>query len=233
MTGSKKILLLFLLLISTKTFAQESKSKIGCWGMLLNQTRFHNKWSLHSEIQFRAYDLKANTEQLLVRAGINFHQSFNTTFTAGYGWITNYNDDGEIFKTKISNENRIWEQLLLKDKRGRIFLEHRYRFEQRWIESVGHTNYRNRIRYLLRATIPINRKELIKNTLFLSVYDEVFINITKTPFDRNRLYGAIGYQLNASTNIQIGYLLQTLSTFQKQYLQFGINYNPDLRTKVK
>lgn len=208
---------------------QIDNTSFGSWGMLFNQTRLHKKWSLHSEVQFRSYEINPNTEQLLIRGGVNFHYNPSVVFTAGYGWITNYVNDEKVFKDQIVDENRIWEQIILKSNTGRFYFEHRYRFEQRWISTVTNTNYRNRIRYLLRLTIPLNNKEVKKNTLFVGLYNEVFINLTNSPFDRNRLYGALGYQVNSSTNIQVGYLLQTVGTKSKQYLQVGLTFNPDLR----
>jgi hypothetical protein len=211
------------------SIARTDINDVGAWGMLFNQTRLHNKWSLHSEVQFRSYEIFPNTEQLLIRGGLNYHYNSSLLFTAGYGWITNYVNDEKFFKDQIVDENRVWEQIILKNNTGRVFFEHRYRFEQRWISSSSNTNYRNRLRYLLRLTIPMNNKELKKNTLFLGLYNEVFINLTNSPFDRNRLYGALGYQINSSTNIQLGYLLQTVATKSRQYLQLGLTFNPDLR----
>ena len=68
-----------------------------------------------------------------------------------------------------------------------------------------------------------------KNTLFLSVYDEIFLHLNENPWDRNRLYGALGFQFSPSVNLQIGYLQQIVGIQSKQYLQVGLNYNPDLR----
>ena len=217
------------LIVNLTLVGQIKTADIGSWGMMFNQTRIHNKWSLHSEIQFRSYEINPNTEQLLIRAGVNFHYNPSLVFTAGYGWISNYSNDEKVFKNQTVDENRIWEQIILKSNNGRVNFEHRYRFEQRWITTSVNTNYRNRLRYLLRLTIPLNNNEVKKNTLFISLYNEVFINLSNVPFDRNRLFGAVGYQLNAATNIQVGYLLQTVGTKSKQYLQLGLTFNPDLR----
>ena len=227
-----KIVLLVLIATFSNICAQKTTEEIGSWEMLFNQTRLHNKWSLHSEVQFRSYDVKPNTEQLLIRGGINFHYNSNIILSSGYGWITNYVDDENIFKQQNVNENRIWEQLILKSKENRFNFEHRYRLEQRWIEANGITNYKNRIRYLFRITVPLNKKEVSDNTIFFSLYNELFIALRNASFDRNRLYGAIGFQINKSCSIQIGYLLQSTSIVSKQYLQIGINLNPDFR-KVK
>ena len=217
------------LIVNLTLVGQIITADLGAWGMMFNQTRIHNKWSLHSEIQFRSYEINPNTEQLLIRAGVNFHYNPSLVFTAGYGWISNYSNDEKVFKNQTVDENRIWEQIILKSNNGRVNFEHRYRFEQRWITTSVNTNYRNRLRYLLRLTIPLNNNEVKKNTLFISLYNEVFINLSNVPFDRNRLFGAVGYQLNAATNIQVGYLLQTVGTKSKQYLQLGLTFNPDLR----
>ena len=229
LTSYKKILVFCFFFFSSSLSAQLNTSNIGSWGMLFNQTRLHSKWSLHSEIQFRSYEINPNTEQLLIRGGINFHYNPALLFTAGYGWITNYPNDEKVVKNQTVDENRIWEQVILKSNTGRVYFEHRYRFEQRWITTSAATNYRNRLRYLLRLTIPLNNNEVKKNTLFISLYNEVFINLSNVPFDRNRLFGALGYQLNAATNIQVGYLLQTVGTQSKQYLQLGFTFNPDFR----
>jgi len=233
--NTKNRILYFLVFICIPNLisSQINKNDLGSWGMFFNQTRIHNKWSLHSEIQFRSYEIKPNTEQLLIRGGINYHYNKSVIFTGGYGWITNYKDDadGDFLKPPTVNENRIWQQMQLKNNIGRVFLEHRYRIEQRWINQSNSTNYKNRIRYLLRLSIPINKKEIKKNTIFVGLHDEVFIHLNSTPFDRNRLYGALGYQFNLITNIQIGYLFQSVGSVSKQYLQLSLNYNPDLRKK--
>jgi hypothetical protein len=160
------------LIVNLTLVGQINTADIGSWGMMFNQTRIHNKWSLHSEIQFRSYEINPNTEQLLIRAGVNFHYNPSLVFTAGYGWISNYSNDEKIFKNQTVDENRIWEQIILKSNNGRVNFEHRYRFEQRWITTSVNTNYRNRLRYLLRLTIPLNNNEVKKNTLFISLYNE-------------------------------------------------------------
>jgi hypothetical protein len=216
---------------SNTLYPQQQSTSIGNWVMIFNQTKLHNKWSLHNEVQFRSYTVNPNTEQLLLRVGVNFHPSKNVLLTTGYGWITNYKNDEGIIKNQLVDEQRLWQQLSLKDSYGRFFIEHRYRMEERWITNNLNSEYKNRIRYLLRLSIPINNKQISKNTLFFTAYDELFVNLTILPFDRNRLYGALAFQFNDLTNLQIGYLAQTVSTTTKHYLQFVLNYNLDFRKK--
>src|SRR5690606_3151688 len=101
---------------------------------------------------------------------------------------------------------------------GRVYFNHRYRLEQRWLENMqsngngeavreGFT-YLNRARYRLMVSIPLNNNTIEPNTLFASVYDEIFLgfgkNIALNILDQNRLYGALGYQFNEAGNVQLG-----------------------------
>lgn len=218
-------------LICKTSFSQSPLATTGNWLMGFNQTRLHDKWSIHTEAQYRSFEITPNTEQMLLRGGINYHIN-NYAFTSiGYAYVTNYVFDKEQLSGVQVSENRIWQQFLIRNNLGRCLFEHRYRLEQRWIQSSNNNRYLNRIRYLLRVTVPLNKKEIEKNTLFLSFYDEVFIHLSPTPFDRNRLYGAIGYQFLPNANIQLGYLAQTVNITTKQYLQAAVFYNIDFRKK--
>ena len=56
---------------------------------------------------------------------------------------------------------------------------------------------------MLSVKLPISKKDF---PIFLSLYDEIFLNISSNPFDQNRLFSAIGFQINKELNIQLGYL---------------------------
>lgn len=222
---------IFLFAMNFPLFGQSPSGTMGAWFMCFNQTRLNDKWSIHTEVQYRSFEIVPNNEQMLLRGGINYHIN-NSAFTSiGYAYVTNYAFDKEQVPGVQLSENRIWQQFLMRNNLGKCFFEHRYRLEQRWIESKSNRRYLDRIRYLLRVTVPLNKKVIEKNTLFLSFYDELFIHLTPTPFDRNRLYGAMGYQFLPNANIQLGYLAQTVNTTTKQYLQAAIIYNIDFRKK--
>lgn len=219
----------FLLLGSSPAFSQSPKSATGNWLMVFNQTRLNERWSIHAEAQYRSYEITPNTEQLLLRGGVNYHISASAFTSVGYAYIINYAYDKEQIPGVQISENRLWQQFFTRNSTGRFLFEHRYRLEQRWIQSNNNTRYLDRIRYLLRVTVPLNKKEIEKNTLFLSFYDEIFIHFSSAPFDRNRLYGALGYQFLPNANIQLGYLAQTVNITTKHYLQTAVFYNIDLR----
>ncbi|MDG2052423.1 MAG: DUF2490 domain-containing protein [Flavobacteriaceae bacterium] len=215
------IFLLFL--VSIKSYSQEDK--VGNWLMYFGTNRISDNFSIHTEIQFRNYTITPNNvEQLLLRAGLNYHFSEKTTAAAGYAYIPSYVNESEQNSQEFE-EHRIWQQFILTNKLERIKFEHRYRFEQRWVNQ----DYKNRLRYRLMLFVPLNKPIIEKGTLFLGFYDEIFINIKESFFDRNRLYGALGYQINKDISIQTGMLHQQLSNSGKWYLQFALFFNTDFR----
>ena len=222
---SKKSLFLLLFLLSVSVFSQEERT--GNWLMYFGTNRVSDKFSVHSEIQYRHHTLSPNNiEQLLLRVGLNYHLSDKATVTAGYAFITSYIFESDE-KSPETKEHRIWQQFILTNKIGRVKFEHRYRIEQRWINQ----DYKNRFRYRLMLFIPLNKPTIEKGSLFLGLYDEIFINTKEPFFDRNRLYGALGYQFNKATSVQAGIMHQQLTNYGKLYLQFALVFNPDLRNK--
>ncbi len=66
-------------------------------------------------------------------------------------------------------------------------------------------------------------------TTYLAFYNEMFINgereigdgRTVEHFDRNRLYGALGYVPWAGVRVQLGYMRQTTNSVTKGQLQLS------------
>ena len=218
-----RILILLLFVFPVSIFAQQSE--IGNWIMYFGMNKVSDKLSIHSEIQYRNYTVVPdNIEQLLLRIGLNFHFSDKAFVSAGYAYISSYEYDSQQKSPEVE-ENRIWEQFILKNNVGRVKFEHRYRIEQRWVNQ----DYKNRLRYRLMLFIPINKPIIEKGSIFFGLYDEIFINTNDPFFDRNRLYGALGYQFNKPTSLQVGMMHQQSNTYGKWYLQFALVFNPDLR----
>ena len=193
--------------------------------MYFGTNRLSDDWSIHSEVQYRNHTVApVNIEQLLLRTGINRHLNPNAILTLGYGYIASYDFESEQ-KPPESTEHRIFQQFILINRLDRIKFEHRYRLEQRWVNG----DYRDRIRYRLMLFIPINNPKIEPGTWFVGLYDELFMNTKDVFFDRNRLYGALGYQFSKTTQAQVGYLRQRVNAFGKNYLQFAVVFNPDFR----
>ena len=76
---------------------------------------------------------------------------------------------------------------------------------------------------MLSVRLPILKKENFP--IFLSLYDEIFLNISSNPFDQNRLFSALGFQINKELNIQLGYLRHRLGNLNLNRLQLALFLN--------
>tara|TARA_B100001175_G_scaffold99585_1_gene84312 strand:- start:330 stop:1019 length:690 start_codon:yes stop_codon:yes gene_type:complete len=204
-----------------------SQQDNGNWLMYFGTNKISEKFSIHSELQYRNHTISpTNIEQLLLRTGLNYHFKPNASATFGYAHIGNHVYES-VRKSPETEEHRIWQQLLTTNNIGRVKFEHRYRLEERFAE----TDFKIRFRYRLMLFVPLNRPKIETGTMYLGVYDEIFINDKATFFDRNRLYGGLGYQHADNIHFQIGVLRQETQTASKTFLQFGLIFNTDLRTK--
>ena len=114
-------------------------------------------------------------------------------------------DFGIFWKSVQNWEHRIFQQFITRQNKSRLKLQHRFRLEERWVEN---SDFKLRFRYFLGLNVPLNNAELVDKTVYLSSYNELFLNHKKTVFDRNRIYGGLGYKLNSRVKFEIGYLNQ-------------------------
>ena len=196
--------------------------------MYQGMNRVHDRWSIWTNIQYRSHDSGINIEQMLLRTSANYHFSKNLLICEGYTYVPSYAFEGDVLNPSIE-ENRIFEQLLIKQLAPHVFIEHRLMLEHRWTDIF----YKNRFRYRLFLTIPLNKKYIEGYTWFFALYDEVFLNIQNEAFDRNRIYGALGYQFNEYTGMHVGMLNQSLKNYDKWYFQLMLVWNPDFRSEIK
>ena len=224
----KRLSIIFALLISGISVAQNNgEEEWGAWYMYFGTNKISEKLSIHSEAQFRFYETTSNFNQLLLRTGLNYHINPDAIVTLGYGYIST---DGtfEEFPNEInSKENRIFQQLILKNKVGEFRFEHRYRLEQRFIDFGETTDTQHRARYRLQVTLPLT------DTFFVNVYDEVFLNLQDQVFGQNRLYMALGVHITDNSSLQLGYLKNHFNSSNFDRIQLGIFINPDLRSAQK
>jgi hypothetical protein len=216
---------MFVLLAALPNASVAQQNEFGNWLMYFGTNRLTDDWSIHSEVQYRNHTIEpVNIEQLLLRTGLNYHLTKNAILTAGYGYIASHDFESDQ-KAPESREHRLFQQLILINKVSRLKFEHRYRYEQRWVND----DFKTRLRYRLMVFLPLNKPTITKGTIFLGIYDEIFLNVKQTFFDRNRFYVALGYQFSKTTQMQLGYLRQRVNPFGKDYLQVAVVFNPDFR----
>ena len=228
--NSKYFLVLFLVLLNiSQSHAQVNKNQTGAWYIYNWGTGFgQSRFGAQGDIQYRNWDLGGDLEQLLIRGGVSYSPSVaNVKFVLGYGHITS-GAFGESDDTAI--EHRVFQEANLPQKLGnRIHLNHRLRYEQRWVENH---DFRTRYRYNISLNLPLNQTDLSQSSIYLALYNELFINGQRDIgdgrqvelFDRNRLYGALGYSLRNNLRLQVGYMEQTTNNLSKGQLQVSLHH---------
>ena len=181
---------------------------MGNWLIYIGNKKLNNKWNIHNEVQYRNYNAVGDLEQLLLRTGLGYNITENNNILLGYGYILSENYIGETDDKVSVNEHRIFQQFTTKQKVGKIGLSHRYRFEQRFVED----DFKMRLRYFLGVKVPLQYRKDEKNPLYFSVYNEVFLNIESSVFDRNRVYAGLGYTFSKALRLELGYMNQFFET---------------------
>lgn len=66
--------------------------------------------------------------------------------------------------------------------------------------------------YFLALNVPLNHSDMIDRAFYLSSYNEIFLNHKDNVFDRNRLYGGVGFKFNNLVKFEVGYMKQFLNS---------------------
>ncbi|TAH29167.1 MAG: DUF2490 domain-containing protein [Cytophagales bacterium] len=222
------ILLLLVVFIHLNTLAQ--KNDTGNWFIYFGNQAINKKWNLWNEVQYRNYNFVGDLQQLLLRTGIGYNLTENNNnILLGYAFINSQRYLANNTDKVGTEEHRIYQQFVTRQEFGRIFTQHRYRIEERFFNN----DFQVRFRYFLSINIPINNKTMTAKTVYASAYNEIFVNGQKPVFDRNRLYGAIGYVFNKYIRAEVGFMAQTLENTNRNQFQIVIFNNLPFRNKTE
>ncbi len=194
------LITLSIFLIPDKIQAQDSN--LGNWLIYIGNKKLDSRWNIHNEVQYRNYNAVGDLEQLLLRTGLGYNITENSNVLLGYILSENY--IGETDEKVSVNEHRVFQQFTTNQSIGKVGISHCYRFEQRFAED----DFKMRLRYFLGINIPLQYKEDGKNPLYLSMYNEVFLNTESSVFDRNRVYSGLGYKFSKNLRLELGYMNQ-------------------------
>ena len=227
---------IFLLIFCTQPLlhndlnAQIQEDQTGGWYMyFFNTTLNDSPWGIQGDLQHRNWNIAGDLEQLMLRGGLTYSpQNANIKFTLGYGNITTGAFGSDNTTTA---ESRFYQEALFPVKFGkRFYTNHRFRYEQRFVENQ---DFRTRFRYNLFLNIALNKANMEKNTIYLALYNELFMNGQRTNgngstvefFDRNRLYGAVGYVIQDGLKVQLGVMNQTTDSWGKNQIQLSLHHS--------
>lgn len=206
------------LVLPALTFGQSpnpiSDHNVQAWFMYFGDHKVSEHWGVHLEAQWRRSLVGSLfQQQLLIRPGINYYPSGNVMLTAGYAHVRTYLGGQFSAVNEFPEEHWIFEQAQLTQPLRRVRLTHRFRLEQRWIETVEPAGApariirwrtQDRFRYMFRVDIPL------KGRWSLGTYDELFLNyhgnVVPRVFDQNRAYVAVGHSTGKPGRLEVGYM---------------------------
>ena len=210
---NSSLLVVFFIALTSSLLVAQSNNK-GNWVSYFGNNAFGKRFTLWNEIQYRDYKIAGDFNMLLLRAGLGYNLTENNNnILAGYAYIISDTKPGEEENT--FHENRLWQQFFNRQTINRVIFQQRYRTEQRFYND----QYQFRFRYMADVILPLTQKKLNKNTIYTHFFNEVFIKANSPKFDRNRLYGGLGYVITPTKRIEVGLLNQTLDQSSKNQLQ--------------
>lgn len=225
---------------NAQVLQKEIRKQDQVWVSINSTVRLSNKWGFALDLHERRNNFIKDPSFSIIRFGVSYWLKENLTIAVGLGHM--WQAPAKSTWNTIANENRIYEQVQLTTKTGRVNLLQRIRNEQRWQEKIvndkrtGDNKFTNRVRYLLSFGIPVFKNEKWPS-LILS--DEVCVQFGKeivyNAFDQNRLFVGIKQKISKVISFDMGYMLlyQQRSTGYQYDLNHTFRwffyYTPDWR----
>ncbi|TXT32239.1 MAG: Uncharacterized protein FD136_1349 [Chitinophagaceae bacterium] len=201
----------------------------GNWFIYFGNQAINKKWNWWNEVQYRNYNFAGDLEQLMLRTGIGYNLTENNNnLLLGYAHIISAPYIAGTNTKTNTTEERLYQQFITKQNFGRFFLQHRYRLEERFLSSG---EFKARFRYFLSINIAINKPSIVNNTFYFSAYNEFFLNFKSPVFDRDRLYGAVGYALTDKLRLETGYMIQMYEKQNRPQFQLVFMNNLPIHNK--
>jgi hypothetical protein len=188
------------------------------WGAYFHTQKFSEHWGAFFDAQFRSAPNLAYLRNPLLRPAVSYYFNKNKLVSVGYLFTGTHRKNE--FENTFRVENRIFEQFILTHPIGTgNTLQHRFRLEQRFVNSQGNQDkfFTQRFRYFARGVIPMKKTAAFTKGGFVGLQNETFVNVHNQQkvngqfFDQNRAYAAVGYRLNKMIDLESGYLNQFIN----------------------
>ncbi|WP_373057786.1 DUF2490 domain-containing protein [Zunongwangia sp. H14] len=221
----KKIFTSLALLGSLIISAQNPEGFLGSWTLIAGRHKIAEKWSIPTIAILQYYRVYEDFQFVLARTGISYDLSPQVQATVGYDYFHSEAFEGSAASGK--DQNRLFEELVLKNKYKNLGVSHRYRLESIWTSQNDENSLAHRVRYRLNLQYP-----LYKN-LYATAFDEIFTILEKPYFNQNRLHLGFGYVFNPHYKMEIGYFRSNFSTTSYNRVRVAIIFNTDLSKKTR
>lgn len=199
-------------LAQTKTTAHAQQVWLGYF----NQLRFSDQWGLWVDAHLRTKeDWIDQSSVSIIRLALTRYISNQTKISFGYAWVNFFPGDNHPLVTQA--EHRPWQQVQWHTQYGNKRMMQWIRLEERFREKIAANGsigdgyqFNFKLRYNIWYEIPFKPKLTGPGDWSLILNDELHVNfgkeIVNNYFDQNRFFVGAKYQLNTSSNIQVGYM---------------------------
>ena len=215
----KRTRLIVVISLFMSFYAQSQESEYGFWGMYVGTQHWSDKWTTFTEFHWRDYSVVGEMEGIVARFAGQYDINPTVNVSAGYAYLLSrsYTELGTVDR----NEHRPYQQLLLRQKFDRVYINHRYRLEERIFED----DFQLRFRYFLQTNIVFNKHNMEKGAWYFSGYAELFLRTEPPVFDRIRWYAGLGFAVTDNLRLEFGNMAQVFETGQRHQLQLFIIHN--------
>lgn len=196
-------LILFFLVGNFHQAKSQEKNPLGSWYIYNGFFNVSPKVELFFETQVRTWEVISNPQVFFFRPYFNYN--FTDGFQAGLGleYHMNWTFESDRENKVKTEEFRTTIQAMLFQKIGRVSVQHRCRYEFRFLDESG----KQRTRYRIQLGIPITKQKIEKGVLFATVGNEIMVDTQKElNLSQNRTYALLGYQFTGGLNFQFGYM---------------------------
>jgi len=215
--------LLFLLPLFTLPLqAQIDEDQLGAWySWFYNRNIQDTPWATQMIIQQRYYDITSDLQQRLVLGLVSYKpKDHPIRYGAGY-YHLRHGTFGPSTVTR--DEHIIFQQGIVSKKLGeKNFMTYRLRLEEHLPENRD--NFR-RLRAFVTINRPLNQSTLDQGAVYLSLYDEYFVDLDNVNYALNHAYAGLGWKMTDHTSWQVGIMRQTTKTYAKNQLMFNLYHH--------
>ena len=223
-----RFLLLVLLLCGFFSQAQQlqyNDPHLGKWMSFRSNTWLTKNVAMYAERNYRHYTLLPNIEQFAFRIGAFYRaDSSHFMFGGGYASLKNISPVTEIVEV-YQTEMRLWQHISYTNTEGRVLYDFRYRVEQRLIDDEDFY-LRHRLRF--QNSIPLNKKKLEKNAIFIQSDIELFLNSNEPLYNRARYNVLLGWMAFSNIQLLAGFSNDFNDNYNRKYFNFTFAYELDL-----
>jgi hypothetical protein len=212
------------------------------WYALGADIALSERWAVLIDLQDRRSGPIDETQAVFFRPALTYEISPNVKLGYGVSRSESY-PYGKIPNAYAAPEWRTFEQIVISHNTGRVAFAHRYRLEQRWqgkrgADTSDHDikNYvrSSRVRYQVKAVLPLRGETVDVGEAYLTGYDEVMIgfgaNVQNNIFDQNRATIGLGWRFAKAWRAELAFLEQLIlkpngSDFERDHtVTLGLYY---------